>query len=187
MTFLSGYSLILNRQNFEWNKTNFSQQFKASRNATEFISLWQKLTTMDSNGRKALPKEMLPNSSSAAVCSTSSSSAGGKRSISTSNDTSDSQPPTPKRAASTGTTHSAGNQKQKQPHPNPIDNVILQKRIGKLSSYHNAFTCIHVSMQYTYVCTLMLRLLSIVHHDHACALSCRNVSVTSYKSYTTSK
>ena len=152
MTFLSGYSIILNRQNFEWNKSSFSQQFKASRDATEFISLWQELTTMDSNGKKALRKEILTLPSSSSVCSISISNAGGKRFISTTNDTSDSQSPTPKRAASTlATTHSGGNQKQKQTHASPIDDATLLKRIGKLFSPTWCITCINALFVRTYV------------------------------------
>ena len=128
MTFVSGYSLLLNRQNFEWNKSKFSEQFKAATVATEFISLWQELTTFDSTG-KAVPKEVLtlpissPTSTEDQAYPT--SSAGAKHSLSTSTDSSDLQSPTPKRAA---TTHSGSN--HKQAYSSPIDNTIHSKRIG---------------------------------------------------------
>ena len=56
MTFVSGCSLILNRQNFEWNKSKFSEQFKASSNASKFMSILHELTTFDT-GNKAVPKD----------------------------------------------------------------------------------------------------------------------------------
>jgi len=108
ITFVSRYSLLLNRQNFEWNKSKFSEQFKASTNAIEFISLWQQLTTFNSTGRKAIPKEILAlpvnsltTSTPNQTCPTSSTSATAKRSLFTSIDSSDLQSPAPKRAAAT--------------------------------------------------------------------------------------
>jgi len=70
-------------------------------NATEFISLWKELTTLDGTG-KAIPKETLmqPTSSSASTDHEDqaypTNNAGAKHSLSTSSDSFDLQPPTPK-------------------------------------------------------------------------------------------
>ena len=125
MTFVSGYSLILNRQNFEWNKSKFSEQFKASSDASEFISIWQELTF--DNGNKAVLKDTVLTPPVNSPTSTSdqanpNSSARAKRSLSASTDSSDLLPP-PKRTVTTP----SGN---KQAHPSAIDNTILSKRLG---------------------------------------------------------
>ena len=130
MTFASGYSLLLNRQNFEWNKSSFSEQFKESTNAMEFISLWQEVTILDSTGKKAVPKDistLSASSPSSQTCSV--NSAGAKRSLSNS-DSADLQSPAPKRAISTPVTIHSGN----KAHPSVIDDAIHLKRIGKFTS-----------------------------------------------------
>jgi len=49
--FASGASVI---ENFEWNKTTFSEKFKSCVLTTEFISIWKKLTIMDRTEKYAL-------------------------------------------------------------------------------------------------------------------------------------
>ena len=127
MNFVSGYSLILNRQNFEWNKSKFSEQFKASSNASKFVSMWQELTTLDP-GNKAVPKDsvLIPpvNSPiSTSVQTYPNSCAGAKHSLSTSTDSCDMQFPPPKRAVTT-------DPGSKQAYPSAIDNTILSKHLG---------------------------------------------------------
>jgi len=119
--FASGASVIVNRQNFEWNKTTFSEKFKSCVLTTEFISMWKKLTIMDSTEKYALVRS--EESSTDNTCSSSSSSCAGTKhqsSFSTGATSSDLGLPASKRVAS---------EKQTE-HCSAIDDVIHSKHIG---------------------------------------------------------
>ena len=45
--FSNGEKGVLSRTNFEWNKNDFSQLFRHTKNANEFIAVWRKNTTFN--------------------------------------------------------------------------------------------------------------------------------------------
>ena len=47
ITFQSGWTAVLNRQNFEWNATPLSQIFRETQSATDFISLFREKAKFD--------------------------------------------------------------------------------------------------------------------------------------------
>ncbi|KAL5488974.1 hypothetical protein EMCRGX_G018008 [Ephydatia muelleri] len=49
--------VILNRMNFEWNKSNFSRNFKHAKDATTFVKVWREVTEADDNGFERARKE----------------------------------------------------------------------------------------------------------------------------------
>jgi len=55
VTFKSGYKLIQNRQNFEWNKTAFCEEFTNTITAGEFINVWNRITKVDICRHIAMP------------------------------------------------------------------------------------------------------------------------------------
>jgi len=66
VSFTSGYSILLNRQNFEWNRTDFSENFKNTSTAGEFISVWNKVTKLHGSMGFAEPiTDAMDNSSAA--------------------------------------------------------------------------------------------------------------------------
>lgn len=118
--------MLVNRKNFEWNKSSFSEEFKSSTNASEFISIWQQITRLDSRTQQS-------------VChSETSSLESSQASSSHSTQHSDSEvvPPAAKRMcperSSTIATAATVDHSQSTFHPNPIDDAILSKRMGML-------------------------------------------------------
>jgi hypothetical protein len=43
--------------NFEWNKSNFSRNFKHAKDATTFVEVWREVTEADDNGFERARKE----------------------------------------------------------------------------------------------------------------------------------
>ena len=43
--------------NFEWNKSNFSRNFKHAKDATTFVKVWREVTEADDNGFERARKE----------------------------------------------------------------------------------------------------------------------------------
>ena len=132
ISFQSGYKVVLNRQNFEWNKSSFSEQFKTTTTAGEFITIWNNVTIMDQHRQLVFPiahgetqDVSLPGVSSS-QSSASSSCAGTTHSLS---DTDNSLQPASKRAAYSNHTSTCTSSQQ---HANPIDDAIHSKRIGKV-------------------------------------------------------
>lgn len=132
VTFTCGTKAILNRQNFEWNKSLFSEEFKNSSNASEFISVWQRTTKLDARKQQAIPisEAMLSNSPESSQTSSS-----GHSSIIQHGSHIDAESPNVQPAPKRICTHSersSGNSSfdQMQVHSNPIDDTILSKRIG---------------------------------------------------------
>lgn len=128
MTFKSGYKIILNRNNFEWNKSSFSEEFKTTATAGEFISVWNRVTKLDLHRNYAMAiidtcsqndHDTMPTS-----CSSSQGSvvAPSKHSLSDA----DNSLPAPKRPSSSSAKDHTNQ------HANPIDDSILSKRIGDL-------------------------------------------------------
>ena len=111
----------MNRQNFEWNKSPFSQEFKGTKTAGEFISIWNQVTNLDTQRDFAMPVTDAYNQTNAGLSTSCSSSQGSttasKHPLS---DSMDNSLPAPKRPNTV-------NQ-----HANPIDDSILSKRIGEL-------------------------------------------------------
>lgn len=127
VTFKSGYKIVLNRQNFEWNKSSFSEEFKATKTAGEFISVWNKVTKLDMYRGVAMP--IIDSCSQNDAMSTSCSSSQGSAVAPSKHPLSDgdnSLPASKRPSSSSAKDHT--NQ-----HAHPIDDSILSKRIGDLS------------------------------------------------------
>ena len=129
ISFQSGYKVVLNRRNFEWNKSSFSEQFKTTTTVGEFITI---VTIMDQHRQVVFPiargeiqDVSLPGASSS-QSSASSSCAGTTHSLL---DTDNSLQPASKRAAYSKHTSTCTSSQQ---HANPIDDAIHSKRIGKV-------------------------------------------------------
>ena len=126
--FKSGTKVLVNRQNFEWNKSSFSEEFKATTSASEFITVWQRITTVDSRTQQSVRR----SESSSPESSQASSSHSTQSTVSVDSEV---VPPASKRLClerpSTVTTGSADHG-QSPLHLNPIDDVILSKRMGML-------------------------------------------------------
>ena len=54
VTFQSGYTVLLNRQNFEWNRSPFSKQFKNTTTAGKFIATWNRVAVLDQHRKLAV-------------------------------------------------------------------------------------------------------------------------------------
>jgi len=122
--------VLVNCQNFEWNKSFFSEEFKTTTNASEFIKIWQQITQLDSRTQQSVycTETSSPESSQA------SSSHSTQHSV---NPDAEVIPPAPKRVCTERPSASAASvttvdQGQSAVHPNPIDDVILSKRIVML-------------------------------------------------------
>lgn len=144
VTFTCGSKIILNRQNFEWNKSPFNEEFRNSSNASEFISIWQNTTNLDARKQQAVPVDevVLPSSESSQTSSC----------VHGDNSESPSIQPASKRMCIQAE-RSSGNSSldQTQIHSNPIDDAILSKRIGKqflmlCSEIIIACFCVHIGL-----------------------------------------
>lgn len=111
----------MNKQNFEWNKTAFCEEFKNATNAGEFINVWNRITKADTSRHMAVPIIDYDSQSDIDVSGSASSSQGSsnKHSLSDADNTSQ---PTPKRVHS--------NQSNCNQHANPMDDTIHSKKIG---------------------------------------------------------
>ena len=119
--------MLVNRQNFEWNKNSFSEEFKTTINASEFINIWQRITRLDSRTQQSVYRTETSSPESSQASS----------SHSTLNSDSEVIPPAPKRVCTERPSASAASativdQSQSAIHPNPIDDMMLSKRIGML-------------------------------------------------------
>ena len=61
--FSNGEKGVLSRTNFEWNKNDFSQLFRHTKNANEFIAVWRKNTTFNkiTQSSEPLSLQLLPS------------------------------------------------------------------------------------------------------------------------------
>ena len=127
VSFQSGHKVLLNRQNFEWNKSSFSEQFKTTSTAGEFIAVWNRATILDQHRQLAVSISETNDVSLASVAGSSQSSTTSPHTGSTHRlDPSDadiSLQPASKRSNSR-------NSSSGQQHANPIDDTIHLKRIG---------------------------------------------------------
>lgn len=112
--------LVLNQANFDWNQSEFSTRFKSATNASEFITIWQKITEVADHGY-AVPKESLEEEQSH-VAVTEVLSQGEQEK---SDNEGSILPPSSKRP------RLMDNQ-----HQNPIDISIEGKRVGKCVTMH---------------------------------------------------
>ena len=129
VSFQSGFKVILSRQNFEWNKSSFSEQFKSTTTAGEFITIWNRVTIMDQQRQLAIPigeTQDVSLTSAGSSQSSTSSCAGTTHSLS---DVDNSLQPASKRATYSNHTSTCASGQQ---HANPIDDAIHSKRIGKV-------------------------------------------------------
>lgn len=131
---------MLNRQNFEWNKSSFSEHFKTTTTAGEFIAIWNKVTIMDEHRQLAIVLGETQDTSLASAgssqSSTTSACAGTTHLLS---DADNSLQPASKRANHSGhhsshsghSSHSSTSSTSNQQHANPLDDAIHSKIIGK--------------------------------------------------------
>ena len=125
VTFTSGWTALLNRQNFEWNANPFSEMFKETQNATDFIGLFREKAIFDpQTGYMALSplREYTPDEADHMDDMATPSQEGED----------DSQTPGHKRTQSgtTGPPNKARKPADDQFHINPLDDAILAKRVG---------------------------------------------------------
>ena len=130
---------MLNRQNFEWNKSSFSEHFKTTTTAGEFIAIWNKVTTMDQHRQLAIVLGETQDTSLASVGSSQSSTTSAAGTTHPLSDADNSYQPASKRANYSGhsshsghSNHSSMFSTSNQQHANPLDDAIHSKRIGKL-------------------------------------------------------
>ena len=58
-TFKSGLTAVLNRQNFEWNHSNFNKLFQETDNAYDFVMIFREVTLFDSKEDTTFPSQSL--------------------------------------------------------------------------------------------------------------------------------
>ena len=112
---MSGHKTILNREDFEWNRTPFSRSFRTAMSALEFATVWDRVTDHEHNASYPVPTAAATSERTPTNMGTSNddgSSDDGETSAELSG-------PSPKRA------------KTDDVSDNPLDNAILSKKIGK--------------------------------------------------------
>ena len=130
---MSGYQVIFNHQNFEWNKSEFGEKFKNTTTAGDFVNVWNKVTRLHESGWLAEPivGDVGSPDNSFDSSQESALSATATKRPSTNPDVT--VPPS-KRVAS-----SPHLQPTDSTHANPIDDRILSKRKGTATVYVTMF------------------------------------------------
>ena len=119
---------MLNRNNFEWNKSSFSEQFKSTSTPGEFIAVWNRTTILDQHRQLAISIDdtndiSLTNVVGSSQSSTTSPHTGTAHHLDPSDADNFLQPASKRVRHSSTATNS-------QQHANLIDDAIHLKRIG---------------------------------------------------------
>ncbi len=129
VTFKSGLTAVLDRQNFEWNQSKFNQYFRESKSACDFVTTLREVTQFDSERGYIVPK---PDS---AMVISSPVSPGDIDEEELETEEEDMNLPAQKRPNIEDETSSAGPPSKSGKtvhhiHANPLDDAILSKKIG---------------------------------------------------------
>ena len=140
-TFKSGLTAVLNRQNFEWNHSNFNKLFQETDDAYDFVMIFREVTQYDSERGYYVPK---PES---AIQTTSTACDDEIDENDEVNDEEEINPPARKRTnleESNDELPAKATKSSHHLHSNPLDDSILNKKIGKCISLACSLSaCLH--------------------------------------------
>ena len=126
VTFKSGLTVVLNRQNFEWNHSNFNKLFQKTDSAYDFVMMFREVTKYDSERGYYVPKPESAIQTTSTACDDENDENEDQEEIS---------PPARKRTTLEESNDELPATKSSHHlHSNPLDDSILNKKIGKCIS-----------------------------------------------------